>query len=71
VVQIRLVWQVLELALYTKDEPVCEPLSYFTPMSSSCVLLKVKVIQHVVGLSCEGFEGKFMVLFTAIEASQT
>jgi hypothetical protein len=59
-----------ELALFTRDEPlVCEPLSCCSPLASSWVLQKVKVIRHVVGLSCEGFEGQFMVLLTAIEAS--
>jgi hypothetical protein len=45
-----------ELAPYTRDEPlVCEPLSCCSPLASSWVLQKVKVIRHVVGLSCEGF----------------
>jgi hypothetical protein len=59
-----------KLALFTKDEPlVCEPLSCCSPLAYSWVLQKVKVIWHVVGLSCEGFEGQFLAFFTAIEAS--
>jgi hypothetical protein len=29
----------------------------------------VKDIRHFIGLSCDGFEGQFMALFTAIKAS--
>jgi len=47
-----------ELSLFTRDEPImCEPLSCHSPLASSWDLQKVKVIQHVVGLSCDGFEG--------------
>lgn len=59
-----------ELVLLPRDEPlVCEPLSCCSPSASSWVLQMVKVIQHVIGLSCVGFEGQFMALLTTIEAS--
>jgi hypothetical protein len=64
------------LYLYPRDEPIfCGPLSCPTgvnenpdctgPLASGWVLQKVMDIHHVVGLSCEGFEGKFMALLTA------
>lgn len=49
----------------------CPPLEYEKSTrinSSNWVLEKVKEIRHLVGISCEGFEGEFMALFTAIEA---
>jgi hypothetical protein len=64
-----------------REKPfVCEPLNccspiLFTqpkcsePMASSWVLQKLKDIRHFIGLSCDGFEGQFMALFTAIKAS--
>jgi hypothetical protein len=38
-------------------------------MASSWVLQKVMDIRHIVGLSCEGFEGELMALLTTIETS--
>jgi predicted nucleic acid-binding Zn finger protein len=63
-------WQVRNWHYAPGNEPlVCEPMSC-SPMASNWVLLGVKDIQHVVGLCCEGFEGQFMALLIAIEASQ-
>jgi hypothetical protein len=60
----------LKLVPHTREDLlVCEPLSCCSPMASRLVLQKVKGIQDVVWLSCEGFEGKFMALLIAIEAS--
>lgn len=38
--------------------------------ASEWVVLRVKSFRHIVGMSCEGFEGELMVLLTAIEASK-
>lgn len=38
-------------------------------MVSSWVLQRVNDIHHFIGLSCDRFEGQFMALFAAIEAS--
>jgi hypothetical protein len=35
------------------------------------VLQIVKKINHIVGLSCEGFEEELMALFTAIEVGHS
>ena len=71
----------LEFVLCNREDPfVCEPLNCFSPsvftqpecsepMASSWVLQKVKDIRHFIGLSCNGFEGQFMALFTAIKTS--
>lgn len=70
-----------ELMLCSWEEPVvCEPLYCCPPgvfvspdcsgsTSSIWVLQKVDDICQCVGLSCYGFEGEFMALLTAIEAS--
>jgi hypothetical protein len=50
-----------ELALCAKEDSfVCEPLSCCPSMASSWLLQKVVDIRHLVGLSCEGFEGNLL-----------
>lgn len=70
----------LELEVYSKDDSFCyEPINLCFPgvtvkfdclglMTSEWVLQKVMGVCHQVGLSCEGFEGELMALFTTIEA---
>lgn len=38
--------------------------------ASELVVLRVESFRHIVGMSCEGFEGELMVLLTTIEASK-
>jgi hypothetical protein len=68
----------LDVDLFSKEEPA--PLRFCPTfydkktegtLPSAWVLLTMKEILYIVGLSCEGFEEELLALFGAIEASHS